>query len=274
MIQSQRLKVILTILGVVYDTTNIWIRINLRTDQINCDNKSQAHTTTDDRTTSNKSTNQGVEIIDDQCHNIQQESILSNTVTENDTYNNCSYTSCINWEIEKTPGTHSKKLEFNINKPETSLKKIDFNIINNFDEIDDKNDDIRDHSSNDLTDDMYNNIDHHNVDQKQTNHNSLYTLADNKLQLSSDLEDLDWNSIDSHEGELITVYNNTVGNKTLRPRVFYALYVKPNEDNNGHLIYRLSTDQIVVTKDYRTVLVVEDLVDTTSKTDPYDKKSQ
>ena len=103
-------------------------------------------------------------ITDDRCHNIQQESILLNIVTENNIYNNCNYTSCINWKIEKTPETHSKKLEFNISKPETSLKKIDFNIINNFNEIDDKNNDIRDHSSNDLIDDMYNNIDHHNVD--------------------------------------------------------------------------------------------------------------
>ena len=88
---------------------------------------------------------------------MQQESILLNTVTENDIYDNCSYTSYINWEmaeIEKTPETPLKKLEFNINKPETSLKKIDFNIINNFNEIDGKNDNIRDHFSNDLKDDM------------------------------------------------------------------------------------------------------------------------
>ena len=86
-----------------------------------------------------------------------------------------------------------------------------------------------DHSSNDLTDDMYNNIDHHNVDHKQTNHNSLYTLADNKLQLSSDLKDLDWNSTDSHKGELAIAYDNKVGTKTLCPRAFYALHVKLNE---------------------------------------------
>ena len=208
MIQSRRLKVILVILGVVYDNTKDWIRINLHTDQVNYDNKSQAYTTTCVRTTSRKSINQGVEITDDQCHNIQQECILSNTVTENDIYDNCSYTSCINWEIEKTPETHSKKLEFNIDKPETSLKKIDFNIINNFDEIDDKNVNIMVHASNDLTNDMYNNIDHHNVDQKETNHNRLYTLADNELQLSLDLEDLDWNSTASHKGELIIAYDN------------------------------------------------------------------
>ena len=40
------------------------------------------------------------------------------------------------------------------------------------------------------------------------------------------------------------------------------------------MIYRLSTDQIVVTKDYRKVSVPEGLVDTINKTDSYDNKSQ
>ena len=51
---------------------------------------------------------------------------------------------------------------------------------------------------------MYNNINHQTVQQKQkqTNHNSLYTLADNELQSSSDLEDqieaVDWKIIKLH----------------------------------------------------------------------------
>ena len=104
-IQSQRLKTILAILGVVYDNTKVWLRNNLYTDQVNYDNKSQEHTTADVRTTSKKSTNQGVNTADNQCHNIHQESILSNTVIESDIYDNYSYTSCVNWEIEKTPET-------------------------------------------------------------------------------------------------------------------------------------------------------------------------
>ena len=110
--------------------------------------------------------NQGVNTAGIQFYNTYQESILLNTVTKNNIYNNCSYTTCINWEIEKTPEIHSKKLEFNIDKPETSLKKIDFNIINNNDEIDDMNGNKMVHPSNDLTDDVYNNIDHHNVHQR------------------------------------------------------------------------------------------------------------
>ena len=136
------------------------------------------------------------------------------------------------------------------------------------------NDDNRDHSNNDLPDDIYNHIDHDNVVWKQINHNSFYTLSENKLQLSSDLEDLDWNSTNSHKGELIITYNNKVRYKTLRPRAFYALYVKPNEKGNGYVIYRLSTNQIVVTKDCQTVPVPVDIGNTVCKSDPYENKSQ
>ena len=70
-------------------------------------------------------------------------------------------------------------LEFNIDKPETGLKKIDFNIIINNNEIDDINGNTMVHLIDDLTDDVYNNIDYHNVQQEHTNHNSLYILANN-----------------------------------------------------------------------------------------------
>ena len=102
---------------------------------------------------------------------------------------------------------------------------------------------------------MYSKIVHNNVNQKQTTNHNLYNLADNKLQLSSDLEDLDWNNTESHKGELVIAYDNKVGNTTLHPRAFYALYVILNDNSNGHLIYRLSTDQILVTKEYQSVLV-------------------
>ena len=162
-IQSQRFKTILTILGVVSKNKIEWIRMNRRTNQVSYATKSLVHTTTDARIANNKLTNQGVKTADDQYHNIHQELILSNTVTESNIYDNYSYTSYINWEIEKTPETNSKKLEFSIDKPETGLKKIDFNIIINNDEIDDMNDDKMVHPSDDLVDDIYNNIDHHNV---------------------------------------------------------------------------------------------------------------
>ena len=39
-------------------------------------------------------------------------------------------------------------------------------------------------------------------------------------------------------------------------------YIKPNDSGNGHLIYRLSTDQVLVTNEYQLVHVPEDLLET------------
>ena len=101
--------------------------------------------------------NQGVKTTNTQYYITYQKSILLNIVTENDIYDNYSYTSCVYWEIEKTSETPLKKLEFNMDKPETGLEKIDFNIITNNDEINDMNDDnIVCHSDN-LTNDVYSN---------------------------------------------------------------------------------------------------------------------
>ena len=93
--------------------------------------------------------------------------IISNIVTESDIYDNYSYTSCVNWEIEKTSETHPKKLEFKINKTETDLKKIDFNIIANDNEIDGMNKKKVVHPSNDLTNYYYSNIEDHKIHQKK-----------------------------------------------------------------------------------------------------------
>ena len=85
-----------------------------------------------------------------------------------------SYVSCVNWSIKKTPKPNPNKLEFNINKPDISLKKIDFNIIVNNDEIYDMNDNNIVHPSDDLADNVYNNIDYHNVHQEKTIHKYLH----------------------------------------------------------------------------------------------------
>ena len=76
---------------------------------------------------------------------------------------NYRYASCANWEIEKTFETHPQILMFNINKHETSLKKIYFNIIVSNNGIDDMNDNKIVHPSDDLADDVYNNFDCHNI---------------------------------------------------------------------------------------------------------------
>ena len=148
----------------------------------------------------------------DQYYITHQTLILSNTVTESHIYNNYSYTSCVNWEIEKTPETPLKKLEFNIDKPETGPKKIDFNsIINNY-EIHDMNNNKMVCPSNNIANDVYSNTNQQNLQQEQATHNSLYTLANYKLQLNSDLEDPngtdDWKSTNSHKSELIIACNN------------------------------------------------------------------
>ena len=135
-----------------------------------------------------------------------------------------------------------------------------------------------DYHSDNQTNDMYSNINHKNVQQEQTTHNSLYRLANSKLQWSYDLEDLyktnDWKSTNSHKRELFIAYDNKVGNNALRQRVFYALYIRPSDNGNGHLIYRLSTDQILVMKEYQWVPVPEDLIEAISNTNSYDKKIQ
>ena len=163
----------------------------------------------------------------------------------------------MNWQIEKISETPSKKLKFNIDKPETGLKKTDFNIITNNDEIDDMNNNKMNWHCDHPTNDVYCNINHKNVQQEQTTQNSLYRLTDSELQLNYNLEDPyrtdDWKSTNSHKGELVIAYNNKVGNKTLYPRVFYTLYIKPNDIGNGYLMHRLSTNQILVTKEYQSV---------------------
>ena len=170
-----------TILEEVLENMIDWLDISLPTDLINYNTDHQEYTTNYTRRAKNRLVNQRVKTTDVYYYNTDQESILLNIVIESDIYNNYSYNSCVNWEIEQIPEIHPKKLEFYIDKPETGLKKIDCNIIINDNEIDDMNDNKIVHPSDDLTDDMCSNINHHNVQQGQNNHNSLYTHVNNKL---------------------------------------------------------------------------------------------
>ena len=149
------------------------------------------HTTNDAGRTTNELINQGVKTDSIQYYNTHQDSILLDLVTDSDIYDNYSYASFVDWEIEKTPETHPKKSEFNIDKPETSLKRIDFTMIANNDEIDDMNDSKIVHPNDDLADDVYINIEDHKIQQEQTNQNSLYSLANNELQLSSNSQKIE-----------------------------------------------------------------------------------
>ena len=142
---------------------NEWIRSNLHTDLIKYITDSQVYATNDARRATNELMNQGVKTDGIQYYNIHQEPILLDLVTESNIYNIYSYTSFVDWVIEKTPEAHPKQLEFNINKPETDLKKIDFNINISDNEIDDMIDEEVVHPKNFLTDDDYRNIEGHEI---------------------------------------------------------------------------------------------------------------
>ena len=52
------------------------------------------------------------------------------------------------------------------------------------------------------------------------------------------------------------------------------MYIKPNGDNNSHLIYDLSRDMIVVTTHYQSVPVPADIFEPTNRTEPSNNKFQ
>ena len=79
-----------------------WLDISLPTDLTNYNTDHQEHTTNNTRKAKNELINQRVKTIDVQYYNTDQESNISNIVTESDIYDNYSYTSCDTWEIKKT----------------------------------------------------------------------------------------------------------------------------------------------------------------------------
>ena len=124
-----------------------------------------------------------------------------------------------------------------------------------------------------------NNIENHEVQQKQIDwHNRLYNLVKYELQSSPKLEDQNktnaWKTTNKHEGGLVMIYNNNARNKTLYPRVFYALYIGQNNSGNGHLIFKFSTKQILITPKYKSVPMPQDLIKVTSKIDTFTNKIQ
>ena len=133
-------------------------------------------TTNNIRRAVNELINQGLNIDGVQCYNTHRKLILSDLVTESDIYNNYSYTSCVNWEIKKTPKARPKKLEFHINKIVTGPKKIDFNINVNAIEIDDIINKEVIHLSDDLTDNGYSNIEDHETQHERTNQTIVFIL--------------------------------------------------------------------------------------------------
>ena len=133
--------------------------------------------------------------------------------------------------------------------------------------------------SNDLTDDDCRNIEDYENQHKQTNrNNSFYPLVDNKLQSSPHLQDQnktdDLKTTKYHEGELVMAYDTNNGNSTLCPRILYALHVRPNDNGIGHLIFNLSTSQILITMKYQIIHVPENLIKVNNKKDSFTNKIQ
>ena len=79
---------------------NEWIHDNLHTDQIKCVTNSQVHTTNNARGATNELMNQGVNTAGIQFYNTHQESIILDIVTENNSYDSYSHTSCVDWKIK------------------------------------------------------------------------------------------------------------------------------------------------------------------------------
>ena len=57
-------------------------------------------------------------------------------------------------------------------------------------------------------------------------------------------------------------YDTNADDSILYPRILYALYIGPNSNGIGHLIFRLSTKQILTTMKYEPVTVPENLFKT------------
>ena len=69
-------------------------------------------------------------------------------------------------------------------------------------------------------------------------------------------------------------YDINAENSTLCPRTLYALYVGPNDNGIGYLIFRLSKKQILTTMKRKPVPVPENLFKSTNEKDPFTTKIQ
>ena len=67
-------------------------------------------------------------------------------------------------------------------------------------------------------------------------------------------------------------YDNNVRSNKLYPRILYALYIGPNNNGTGHLIFKLSTKQILTTMKYKPVPIPEDLIKTINEPDSFTTK--
>ena len=69
-------------------------------------------------------------------------------------------------------------------------------------------------------------------------------------------------------------YDNNARSNNLYPRIFYALYIGPNDNGTGHLIFKLSMKQILTTPKYKSIPISEDLIKAINKMDTFTNKIQ
>ena len=69
-------------------------------------------------------------------------------------------------------------------------------------------------------------------------------------------------------------YNINIGNHIICPRTFYALYIGPNNNGNGPLIFKLSMKQILVTMKYYLIRVPGNLIKAINETYLFNNKIQ
>ena len=54
-------------------------------------------------------------------------------------------------------------------------------------------------------------------------------------------------------------YNTNAENSTFYPRTFYTLYIRPNNNDIDHLIFKLSRKQVLTAVNYKPVPMSENL---------------
>ena len=61
--------------------------------------------------------------------------------------------------------------------------------------------------------------------------------------------------------ELVMVYNVTSSNKTTDPRAFFALYIRPNDNGTGLIVFKLATKRQVTTPKCKAKPMAKDVVE-------------
>ena len=59
--------------------------------------------------------------------------------------------------------------------------------------------------------------------------------------------------------ELVLAYDVQSNNRTSQPRVFYALYIGPNDGGIGHSVFKLSTKKLILTPRYKPILMPDNV---------------